>query len=186
VLPLHHGPSSTPGVDSSSRPRLGRSKLTRQRGATGVRGKPPAGLEPALRPYKGRVLAVHTTEARRWRRRESNPLLLGASEAPCHQSFVPRCGRMESNHHSTRRRVYSAGSSPMLSVRKKMGWPAGFEPAPRGSRPRMLPSTPRPPGSGDDRTRTGGLSPDKRALCAAELRPHEVARVGFEPTISSS
>ena len=25
--------------------------------------------------------------------------------------------------------------------------------------------------SGDDRTRTGGLSPDKRALCAAELRP---------------
>ncbi len=29
----------------------------------------------------------------------------------------PRCGRMESNHHSTRRRVYSAGSSPLLSVR---------------------------------------------------------------------
>jgi hypothetical protein len=27
------------------------------------------------------------------------------------------CGRMESNHHSTRHRVYSAGSSPMLSVR---------------------------------------------------------------------
>jgi hypothetical protein len=27
------------------------------------------------------------------------------------------CGRMESNHHSARRRVYSAGSSPMLSVR---------------------------------------------------------------------
>ena len=26
-------------------------------------------------------------------------------------------------------------------------------------------------GSGDDRTRTGGLSPDKRALCSAELRP---------------
>ena len=40
--------------------------------------------------------------------------------------------------------------------------------------------------SGDDRIRTGNLSPDKRALCAAELRPHEVARVGFEPTISSS
>jgi hypothetical protein len=28
-----------------------------------------------------------------------------------------RCGRMESNHHSTRHRVYSAGSSPLLSVR---------------------------------------------------------------------
>jgi hypothetical protein len=41
--------------------------------------------------------------------------------------------------------------------------------------------------SGDDRIRTGNLSPDKRALCSAELRPRdEVARVGFEPTISSS
>jgi hypothetical protein len=29
----------------------------------------------------------------------------------------PRCGRMDSNHHSTRQRVYSARSSPMLSVR---------------------------------------------------------------------
>jgi hypothetical protein len=35
----------------------------------------------------------------------------------------------------------------------------------------MLAVTPRPPRSGDGRTRTGGLSPDKRALCAAELRP---------------
>ena len=47
--------------------------------------------------------------------------------------------------------------------------------------------TPRPPRcSGDDRARTDDLSPDKRALCAAELRPPRVARVGFEPTISSS
>ena len=35
----------------------------------------------------------------------------------------------------------------------------------------MLPFTPRPPRSGDDRTLTGGLSPDKRALCSSELRP---------------
>jgi hypothetical protein len=39
----------------------------------------------------------------------------------------------------------------------------------------MLPSTPRPPRSGDDRTRTGGLSPDKRALCSSELRPRSSA-----------
>ena len=32
-------------------------------------------------------------------------------------------------------------------------------------------ATPRPPWSGDDRARTGGLSPDKRALCSPELRP---------------
>jgi hypothetical protein len=31
-------------------------------------------------------------------------------------------------------------------------------------------------GSGDDRTRTGDLSPDKRALCAAELRPPRRSR----------
>jgi hypothetical protein len=34
--------------------------------------------------------------------------------------------------------------------------------------------TPRPPRSGDDRTRTGGLSPDKRVLCSSELRPRRV------------
>lgn len=39
-----------------------------------VRKEPPAGVEPAPRPYKGRVLAVDTTKAR-WRRRESNPRL---------------------------------------------------------------------------------------------------------------
>ena len=84
------------------------------------REEPPAGVEPAPRPYKGRVLAVDTTEARRWRRRESNPHPLGASEALCQLSFIPecgRCGRMESNHHSARQRVYSAVSSPVLSVR---------------------------------------------------------------------
>jgi hypothetical protein len=69
------------------------------------------------------------------------------------------CGRMESNHHSARHRVYSAGSSPLLSVRvlpllgsrsgpgglRAVGnlllqipdlaltrWPTGFEPAPTG------------------------------------------------------
>src|SRR2546425_11256326 len=30
-----------------------------------------------------------------------------------------KCGRMESNHHSAGHRVYSAESSPMLSVRKR-------------------------------------------------------------------
>ena len=44
---------------------------------------------------------------------------------------------MESNHHSLRHRVYSAGSSPVLSVRVK-GWPIGFEPIPRDSQSRML------------------------------------------------
>ncbi len=72
---------------------------------------------------------------------------------------------------ATRRRVYSAGSSPMLSVRVRGDRP--------GSNRRCGTHN---PGcfrlhhghheSGDDRTRTGGLSPDKRALCSSELRPH--------------
>ena len=89
---------------------------------------------------------------RQWRRRESNPLLLVASEVLCRQSFAPldvaadagfagvgrygttpvengfgaaeattssgECGRVESNHHSARRRVYSPLGSPMPGIRK--------------------------------------------------------------------
>ena len=54
------------------------------------RKEPPAGVEPAPRPYEGRVLAVDTTEAcGQWRRRESNPLLLGASEAFFLKNLIP-------------------------------------------------------------------------------------------------
>ena len=88
------------------------------------------------------------------------------------------CGRMESNHHSARRRVYSAGSSPLLSVRVELGGRPGSNRRRRGSQPRVLPTTPRPPRSGDDRTRTGGLSPDKRALCTSELRPPTLLAIG--------
>jgi hypothetical protein len=52
----------------------------------------------------------------------------------------------------------------------------------RGSQPRVLPSTPRPPrNSGDDRTRTGGLSPDKRVLLPSELRPRRGGRRDLLP-----
>src|SRR5262245_6800395 len=39
------------------------SAVARRRSSTELRAKPPAGVEPAPRPYKGRVLAVDTTEA---------------------------------------------------------------------------------------------------------------------------
>jgi hypothetical protein len=153
------------------------------------------------------------------------PTPLVASEALCHQSFIPRrCGRVESNHHSAGHCVYSAESSPMLSVRNRRrfwldqtvierrlrrrcrlcrrrpplarhrsrtpenhhgprsgpdfpaeGRSAGLEPEPRGSRPRMLPLHHDHHVSGDDRTRTGACSPDKRVLLAAELRPLDSA-----------
>src|SRR5262245_25996896 len=38
---------------------------------------------------------------------------------------------------------------------------------------------------GDDRIRTGNLSPDKRVLSALSYAS-EIAQVGFEPTVSSS
>jgi hypothetical protein len=87
-------------------------------------------------------------------------------------AWPQECGRVESNHHSAGPRGYSPLSSPMLSVRMK-GRPTGFEPVPRGSRPRMLPlhHSHHEKRSGDDRIRTGGFSADNRALCAAELRP---------------
>ncbi len=125
-------------------------------------------------------------------RRESNPLLLGASEVlGALDAFIPlvgstrRCGRMESNHHSTRHRVYSAGSSPVAQRPQVRGWPTGFEPAPRGSQPRVLPSTPRPPEKRSNRqfTRSGagttGLEPAASRLtseCSARLSyaPEEV------------
>lgn len=115
-----------------SNPHLGRTKgaclpltLRRRSGAGGTRTLVlPALSWRALRgasPTTRSPPRVHSRRTRaaapQWRRRESNPLLLGASEALCHQSFIPRCGRVESNHHSARRRGYSPLSSPMLSVR---------------------------------------------------------------------
>lgn len=99
---------------------------------------------PHLGLTTGACLPLNTTEANEWRRRESNPLLFGASEALSRTSFIPglmRTGGVEPPQ--PRRRRYRPVSSPVLSIRVR-GWPAGLEPAPRGSRPRMLPTTPRP------------------------------------------
>jgi hypothetical protein len=67
---------------------------------------------------------------------------------------------------------YSPLSPPMLGVRVK-GRPTGFEPVPRGSPPRMLPLH-HSHHDGDDRTRTGGLSPDKRALWPLSYAPQRL------------
>lgn len=59
--------------------------------------------------------------------------------------LVCRCGRMDSNHQDPWPRGYSAQSSPLLSVRKGEGWPAGIEPAPTGITIPGASATPRPP-----------------------------------------
>ena len=54
----------------------------------------------------------------------SSPLQAGALPPELHPRRV-RCGRMESNHHSARRRVYSAGSSPDAQRPQREGRPTG-------------------------------------------------------------
>ena len=82
------------------------------------------------------MLAVDTTEARDDGDDGTRTHIgLVASEVLFRLSDVPgdECGRVESNHHSTRRQGYSLLSSPLLSVRmNQRRWPAGFEPAPTG------------------------------------------------------
>lgn len=90
------------------------------------------------------------------------------------------CGRVESNHHSARRRGYSAVSSPVLSVRiANQGRSAGFEPAPAGITARDAAVTPRPQrGRRDSNPHRLGRQPS--ALPALSYVP-EVARAGVEP-----
>ena len=71
---------------------------------------------------KGACSPLNTTEAEvQWRRRDSNPLLLGASEVLFPVELHPRneVRTVESNHHSARRRGYNPLSSPVLSGRVK-------------------------------------------------------------------
>src|SRR5438552_11271271 len=91
----------------------------------------------------------------------SRPQVVGS--LPRGRERKRECGRVESNHHSARRRVYRPLSSPSAQRPRE-----GVADRGRTGAARITTAdaavTPRPPWSGDDRTRTGGLSPDKRAL----------------------
>jgi hypothetical protein len=166
--------------------------------------EPPAGVEPAPRPYKGRVLAVDTTEAKvETAGLESRPRRLCLQRGRCPASrgvaawaepASSRCKRGALPVELRPQRVRTGGFEPPQpeaaglqpvelanAPRPREGWPTGFEPAPRGSRPRNAAVTPQPPRGGDDRTRTGGLSLDRRALCSSELRPQRVGRRDWLP-----
>ena len=133
--------------------------------------KPPAGVEPAPRPYKGRVLAVDTTEAcdgDGGSRTHSSSLQARRSSD---RATSPGADGWSRTTTAVGPRGYSPLSSPVLSVRKKEGRSAGLEPEPRGSRPRMLPLHHDHQVSGDDRTRTGACSPDKRVLLPLSYVP---------------
>jgi hypothetical protein len=101
-----------------------------------------AGVEPAVASVQARVLS---TERRPQGR---------------------RCGRTESNRHSARRRGYSAVSSPHAQRPRAQGGRPGSNRRLRGSRPRVLPTTPRPPCTG-----TTGIEPATSRL-TSECSPH--------------
>ena len=130
-------------------------------------------LDPHLGRTKGVCLPL-TLRRQRWRRSESNRHLprckRGARPVELHPQ-EEECGRVESNHHSTRRQGYSLLSSPLLSVRVRVA--DRVRTGADGAHTRVLPSTPRPPGNGDDRTRTGGLPADNRLLWPLSYVPRE-------------
>ncbi len=146
VLPLHHGLATVRrSLRQESNPHLGRTK--------------------------GACLPL-TLRRRRWRRQGSNLLLLGASEVLFPLSYVPRMRSADGWSRTTtalRQRRYRPRSSAMLSVRMWSDRPDSNRH--RGDHdPGCLTVTPQSLGgitvSGDDRTRTGCLSVDNRALCA--------------------
>jgi hypothetical protein len=127
--------------------------------------EPPAGVEPAPQPYEGCVLPL--TPQRRASGDGRNRTCIPSVQARCSRplSYVPvemRTGGVEPPQ-----RVAAALQAAELAGAQRPlgeGRPTGFEPVPRGSRPRVLTVTPRSPGSGDDRIRTGDDSVDNRAL----------------------
>jgi hypothetical protein len=83
------------------------------------------------------------------------------------RSAIRRCGRVESNHHSQRRRGYSALSSPVLSVRTKVAR-VGLEPTSRAHEAREEAAPPprdvaRVPGRGCSRRAEPGSAVARRA-----------------------
>jgi hypothetical protein len=92
---------------------------------------------------------------------------------------------MESNHHSARHRVYSAGSSPLLSVRAN-----GVTDRIRTDTARLTTPDASVYTTATTKAGTTGFEPAASRLTSersARLSyAPEVARVGFEPTVSSS
>jgi hypothetical protein len=132
--------------------------------------EPPAGVEPAPRPYKGRVLSVDTTEAKvetagvepappRCKRGALPPEL----HPPADQGGLMRTDGVEPPQYEAPRlqrgELTSCSASAWVRVagRARTGADGAHNPGcfrlHHGHHE-----------SGDDRTRTGGLSPDKRAL----------------------
>ena len=82
------------------------------------RKEPPAGIEPTPRPYKGRVLAVDTTEAS-METVGVEPTFPRCKRGALPPSFVPRVRTVDSNHYARGTRVTAASSPVLASARKR-------------------------------------------------------------------
>jgi hypothetical protein len=178
VLPLHHGPSIRPAglepaasavagrhsdplsygrvksLRQESNPHLGRTKgaclpLTLRR-----RKVETAGLEPASSRCKRGALPVELRPQREVR--------TGGFEPP-----KPEATGLQPVELANARRPHE-------------GWPTGFEPAPRRSRPRDAAATPQPPRRGRPDSNRRPLARQASAL-AAELRPQKSRKAGSAP-----
>jgi hypothetical protein len=132
---------------------------------------------PHLGRTKGACLPL-TLRRREWRRRESNPRPPRCKRGALPPELRPQdvqCGRVESNHHSARRRGYNPLSSPMLSdrVKLKLGWPNGFEPIPAGL---TTPDAALHHGHHEPGTGTTGLEP-----ASSRLTSERSARLSYAP-----
>ena len=74
--------------------------------------EPPAGVEPTPRPYKGRVLAVDTTEARDGDGRSRTDIFLVASEALVRLSYIPRRKTIDADGWSRTTTAEATGLQP--------------------------------------------------------------------------
>jgi hypothetical protein len=191
VLPLHHGfakrttrveraspewrsgalpaelrPRSTPGWSRTS-------GLCRRRTAlcplSYGRVMETVGVEPTSASLQARCSArLSYIPVCRSLRQESNPHLGRTKGACLPLTLRRRTGGVEPPQRE------ATGLQPAElagAQRPQEGWPAGLEPALSGVTAPGASVYTTTTMSGDDRARTGGLSPDKRVLSSSELRP---------------
>jgi hypothetical protein len=117
-----------------SNPHLGRTKgaclpLTLRRQEDTGRIRTAVSTRCRRAPIQPRPRCQSATSARSGDGGNRTRISLGASEErPTRARPRERCGRVESNHHSLRRRGYSPLSSPVLSVRKGLDGSRGGRP----------------------------------------------------------
>src|SRR5262249_38402167 len=115
------------------------------------REEPPAGVEPAPRPYKGRVLAVDTTEAlMEWTVWDSNPRSASSLPVVIHRHSEAATPTSQLSGPGLRLSVETAGVEPAPPRCKRVALPSELRPqvVQRSGDDRPVPDTRRAPAAG--------------------------------------